>query len=53
MTQDTNNIFYESKGSHMCCMMRVVTIYLCKHSIYTCIGRYTATVDTELYAPGQ
>ena len=20
---------------------------------YTCIGRYTATVDTELYAPGQ
>ena len=20
---------------------------------FTCIGRYTATVDTELYAPGQ
>ena len=53
MTLDTNNIFYEPKGCYMCCMMRVVTIYLCKHSIYTCIGRYTATVDTELYAPGQ
>jgi len=33
MTLDTNNIFYESKGCHMCRMMRVVTIYLCKHSI--------------------
>jgi len=26
-------MFYESKGCHMCHMMRVVTIYLCKHSI--------------------
>jgi len=26
-------MFYESKGCHMCRMMRVVTIYLCKHSI--------------------
>ena len=26
-------MFYESKGWHMCRMMRVVTIYLCKHSI--------------------
>jgi len=33
MTQDTNNIFYELKGCHMCRMMRDVTIYLCKHSI--------------------
>ena len=33
MTLDTNNIFYEPKGCYMCCMMRVVTIYLCKHSI--------------------
>jgi len=31
-----------------------VTIYLCKHSITpSCIGRYAATVDTELFAPGQ
>ena len=33
MTLDTNNMFYESKGCHMWRMMRVVTIYLCKHSI--------------------
>jgi len=26
-------MFYESKGCHMCRMMRVVTIYLYKHSI--------------------
>jgi len=33
MIKDTNNIVYESKGCHMCRMMRVVTIYLCKHSV--------------------
>jgi len=33
MTKDTNNIFYESKGCHLCRMMRVVAIYLSKHSI--------------------
>ena len=33
--------------------MRVVTIYLAKHSITPVFGRYTTTVDTELYAPGQ
>jgi len=37
----------------MCRMMCVVTIYLCKRSITPAFGRYTATVDTELYAPGQ
>jgi len=26
-------MFYELKGCHMCRMMRVVKIYLCKHSI--------------------
>ena len=26
-------MFYESNSCHVCLMMRVVTIYLCKHSI--------------------
>jgi len=26
-------MFYELKGCHMCRMMRVVTLYLCTHSI--------------------
>jgi len=34
MTLDTNNMFYESKGCHMCRMMRVVTIYLCKTALH-------------------
>jgi len=33
MLLDTNNIVYVSKGCRMCRMMRVVTIYLCKHNI--------------------
>ena len=34
----------------MCRMMRVVTIYLCEHTFTPVLA---ATVDTELYAPGQ
>ena len=33
MILDTNNIVYKSEGCHMCRMMRVVTIYICKHNI--------------------
>ena len=33
MLLDTNNIVYVSKGCRMCRMMRVVTLYLCTHSI--------------------
>ena len=33
MILDTNNIVYKSKDCHMCRMMHVVTIYLCKQNI--------------------
>ena len=42
MILDTNIIVYKSKGCHMCRMMRVVTIYLCKHNIKPV---YIATVE--------
>jgi len=43
-----NNCFNKHVTCHMCRMMRVVTNYLCKHSITPVLAD-----NTELYAPGQ
>ena len=59
MILDTNNIVYESKGCHMCRMVRVVTIYLCKHNIkHVLVGisphsiRSCTPLVNKQFAPG-
>ena len=43
-------IFYESKGCHMCRMMRVVTIYLCKHSITPVLSDILQQFDPDFHS---